>query len=352
MEESSAMPRTVAPDDGGAPLLGTPRCGAVQRAVWAPVMRVPGGHLHTLERRQMEVALKNLDLALMAADGDEWRPEAAAMARMQPRGMREQLRRGHLLRWDMRLSGTNFYLLTERADETLRDYVLHVAPTLLVMNAADTSVFRRHWLSHTMGNLVPQLLTAVADMHWHEIAHLDLCPINVMLKFVDGEQRLKLIDFGSASLLDQEQVGGAPLGFIMLLQRHKMKMAAPGIDRRSPVDAKAIDLYMCGLIAYFLVMTCFLEAVPADMRQDPYWMLNADANWNGKLLVHVDTGGEGCGSCFLCHLQRTYPHLALGERGAMLPAWVLAVLARMLRPDPAQRGTAQGIIHMLEAGAA
>jgi hypothetical protein len=351
----------VLADERGV-LLGAPRCGAVQSALEAPVARRHNPDRFDVLAEPMECALKNLHLGLMQAEHDDGGAEVAAMARLQPRGLRgadgapAPLLRGYMNRWDWRASASNFYLLTERADCALGAYLSDASATLLRLNAAagTTGAFRRGWFEHILGNVGPQLLAAVADIHAHLVAHLDLCPDNVMVKIIGGEVVIKLIDFGSAALLDVEAAAGAPPGFIRLALRHKNKMDVPGCIRRGaaahdPVDARSMDVFMAGVITYIAAMMCFREAFPATLTASPTWALDADVEWRGNLLRHAATGGDCAGAaCILCHLRDCHPALALGEGGEPLPAGTLAILARMLSSDPAQRD-APAVLHMLNA---
>ena len=351
----------VLADERGV-LLGAPRCGAVQSALEAPVVRRHNPDRFDVLAEPMECALKNLHLGLMQAEHDDGGAEVAAMARLQPRGLRgadgapAPLLRGYMNRWDWRASAANFYLLTERADFTLGAYLSDASATLLRLNAAagTTGAFRRGWFEHILGNVGPQLLAAVADIHAHLVAHLDLCPDNVMVKIIDGVVVIKLIDFGSAALLDVEAAAGAAPGFIRLALRHKNKMDVPGCIRRGaaahdPVDAKSMDVFMAGVITYIAAMMCFREAFPPEYTVSPTWALTLDLKWHENLLRHAATGGDCAGAaCILCHLRDSHPELALGEGGEPLPAATLAILARMLSSDPAQRD-APAVLHMLNA---
>lgn len=99
------------------------------------------------------------------------------------------------------------------------------------------------------GELIKQIGRALAAAHDKGIFHRDLKPENIMLQsYGDGEEQVKIIDFGIAKLKDSivapSTVTGATAGTVSYM--------APEQLSGRPVSA-AMDIYAMGAIAYELV---------------------------------------------------------------------------------------------------
>lgn len=98
-------------------------------------------------------------------------------------------------------------------------------------------------------NLFLQILDAVGHAHGRLIAHRDLKPSNIL---VTSEERVKLLDFGIAKLLDGEAHGGATqmtrVGACMATPAY----AAPEQLAGEPITV-AVDLYALGVILHELL---------------------------------------------------------------------------------------------------
>lgn len=88
--------------------------------------------------------------------------------------------------------------------------------------------------------LLLQVCDAVAHAHTHLVLHRDLKPSNVL---VDGEGRVKLLDFGVGSWLDHESAHGAPGG----PRRFTPGYAAPE-QRHGGAITTATDVYALGVL--------------------------------------------------------------------------------------------------------
>ncbi len=95
-------------------------------------------------------------------------------------------------------------------------------------------------------DLFDQVLAAVGEAHRRLVVHRDLKPSNVL---VDGEGRVRLLDFGIAKLLDLDpdeaitEVGDAPL---------TRRYASPEQLRGEPVTVST-DVYQLGLLLHVLL---------------------------------------------------------------------------------------------------
>ena len=93
--------------------------------------------------------------------------------------------------------------------------------------------------------LLLQICDAVAHAHTHLVLHRDLKPSNVL---VDGEGRVKLLDFGIGSWLDHESVVAAPAG----PRRFTPEYAAPEQVQGGAITT-ATDVYALGVLAALLL---------------------------------------------------------------------------------------------------
>ena len=106
--------------------------------------------------------------------------------------------------------------------------------------------------------LLLQVCDAVAHAHTHLVLHRDLKPSNVL---VDGEGRVKLLDFGIGSWLDHESVRAAPAG----PRRFTPEYAAPEQVEGGAITT-ATDVYALGVLATVLLTgrSPLVPAVPAS----------------------------------------------------------------------------------------
>ncbi len=104
--------------------------------------------------------------------------------------------------------------------------------------------------------LLLQVADAVAHAHAHLVVHRDLKPSNVL---VDGEGRVKLLDFGIGSWLDHEGVRAVPAGAL----RFTPDYAAPEQMRGGEITT-ATDVYALGVLAHVLLAGRHPLAAPPD----------------------------------------------------------------------------------------
>jgi serine/threonine protein kinase len=95
-----------------------------------------------------------------------------------------------------------------------------------------------------VSNIVLKIARTLDAVHKHEILHRDLKPENILLQNVDGEDSVKIIDFGIASIKNSQV---APLGSTSLVAGTPSYMAPEQLFG----NALALsDLYALGVIAY------------------------------------------------------------------------------------------------------
>ena len=99
------------------------------------------------------------------------------------------------------------------------------------------------WREERVMWLLSELCCALVEAHSKDIVHRDLKPSNVFLERVNGQDRVKILDFGVAKLLAQSGMtaAGAILGTPTYM--------APEQTRGESLDGRA-DIYSIGVIAY------------------------------------------------------------------------------------------------------
>ncbi|HMV50336.1 MAG TPA: serine/threonine-protein kinase, partial [Blastocatellia bacterium] len=96
-------------------------------------------------------------------------------------------------------------------------------------------------------NLIHQIALALYAAHEKGVIHRDLKPDNILLQTVDGEERIKLIDFGIATVRDAIGTGSSSTTVVAGTPRYM----APEQLQGKP--EKASDTYALGVIIYQLV---------------------------------------------------------------------------------------------------
>ena len=149
-------------------------------------------------------------------------------------------------------------------------------------------------------HLVREMVSALAHAHRQLIVHRDLKPANVL---VDGQGRVRLLDFGIAKMLDGgEEITAA--GHSLMTLRY----AAPEQVRGAPLGVGA-DLYAVGVLLYELLS----GRLPYPDTRDPAALIHAIAH------------------------EEPVPLPARDARGERIPRDLAAIVARLLRKRPEQR---------------
>jgi serine/threonine-protein kinase len=169
-------------------------------------------------------------------------------------------------------------------------------------------------------NLFLQVLDAVAHAHGRLIAHRDLKPSNIL---VTPEERVKLLDFGIAKLLDGEAQRGMTqmtrVGFCLATPAY----AAPEQLAGEPITA-AVDLYALGVILHELLTG---ERPFRDNRAT-----SAERADPGRASMRIASGhAETVGGLTTKQLRRA------------LCGDLDAIIAKALEVDPAKRYISAGV---------
>lgn len=101
-----------------------------------------------------------------------------------------------------------------------------------------------------VANYMRQILSAVQHLHQHQIVHLDLKPENFVFDETDGEERIKLIDFGSSI---QTKAGVHYEYFLGSLQYASPEIL-PQYASADHIVLSCADMWTLGVIAYTMLV--------------------------------------------------------------------------------------------------
>ncbi len=98
--------------------------------------------------------------------------------------------------------------------------------------------------------LMREVASALAAAHAAGIVHRDVSPSNIFVDVVEGEERVKVVDFGAASLpdADQKDVPDGPPGMVVGTPYYM----APEQAQALPTDSRS-DMYSFAVVLYELV---------------------------------------------------------------------------------------------------
>lgn len=111
----------------------------------------------------------------------------------------------------------------------------------------DQIVARGEYSEQDASDIVRQIISAVAHLHAHAIAHRDLKPQNLLCVGDKGNE-IRVADFGLSKMFDQ--------GEYLVTCCGSPEYVAPEVLECKPYD-KACDLWSVGVITYVLLTGCF-----------------------------------------------------------------------------------------------
>jgi serine/threonine protein kinase len=176
----------------------------------------------------------------------------------------------------------------------------------------------------TEGKLAPEraaeiacsVCDALAQAHTAGIVHRDIKPSNVFLHGTNGDQIVKVIDFGIAKLTDESQIPGAETATLSGMFLGTPAYMAPERVFNQPYDGRA-DVYSVGVMIYEMVA--------------------------GRLPFERTTGGHL--SLMRMHAVQDAPPLTKVAPEA--PPRLEAAVMRAMRKEPDERPTAAQMGSML-----
>src|SRR5688572_21426154 len=181
-------------------------------------------------RFDRRVAIKFLNQSLVGGV-DRFRREGRMLARLEHRHIAQLLDAG-VSEGGVAPAGQPFLVLEyvegKRLDHFARDERLDIPPRL---------------------NLFVQVADAVAHAHANLVVHRDLKPSNIL---VDSAGRVKLLDFGIATLLAPDPAGRQP-AITMTSRALTPEYAAPEQATGEAVTT-ATDVYALGVLLYWLLV--------------------------------------------------------------------------------------------------
>lgn len=112
-----------------------------------------------------------------------------------------------------------------------------------------------------------QIIVALLCLHKKNIAHLDISVENVI---IDENNRVKLIDFGSARLLSPEEIKDRRCKFGNVIPG-KMRYISPELVWKRNIDVFLHDAYSCGVLLYMLLCCKYPYKAVDDNEFNIFW---------------------------------------------------------------------------------
>jgi serine/threonine-protein kinase len=137
-------------------------------------------------------------------------------------------------------------------DQT-EDGVLYLAMELV--QGINLQEFQRsqRTLSPTRGlRVISQVAEALGEAHALGIVHRDMKPENIMVEERDGEDYVKVLDFGIAKIISGDSMREAPVLTAIGQTVGTLEFMSPEQLRGKPLDGRS-DIYALGMVAYELL---------------------------------------------------------------------------------------------------
>lgn len=192
------------------------RCGVVLAGIYF--------QLENAIQSQVPVALKAMDRRQLQVQRDDVESEVRVMAQLQMAGVDAPLSNPYVIRWEHGQDAHNQYLATEFVSNgSLQSYAHKTIRALMIRHLQqfiDTHgegptklecvayVYRgagNEWMRESLA-IFQGLVRGLTYLHAQGVAHLDLDIYNVA---IDKALQPRIIDYGSAQLMDHRQVVGA-----------------------------------------------------------------------------------------------------------------------------------------------
>ena len=112
----------------------------------------------------------------------------------------------------------------------------------------------------TFSELLPileEIVAGIESIHRHQLVHRDIKPENIFLDYSSGERIVKVLDFGLATLQQDDTMASSIVGTPVYMSPEQVKC--------EPLTAQS-DIYALSAMVY----VCLSGQLPVDQDSDPY----------------------------------------------------------------------------------
>jgi serine/threonine-protein kinase len=163
-------------------------------------------------------------------------------------------------------------------------------------------------------HIVRQIARGLTEAHAHGVIHRDLKPSNVMLlRGRDGEELVKIVDFGIVKIVGDDSMEGEDLTQEGSFIGSPKYMAPEQITRGGKIDVRT-DIYSFGIILY----QCLTGTVPFD--------------------------GASSIQTLMAHLNQQPQPMRERTPNAEIPEWLDQLVMSCMEKDPAKRPQTMDVV--------